>query len=256
MGLLKELFIYIKNNYKNIYRKIISILPNIILILLILIMCICLYKFFNIIKISISEKAIKSTEYDTKIVELNNKINVLEDKLNNMNIRLNEMDTNINMIEDNINSMREYQVREINISKDHAKIGIKIMNENFINPELLFAIIDTRSGGDLFKTIPNSTARGYGLMIESTSRWVYEDIMGNENYTHDMQFDGSKSIEILANYIVYLMEVYDGNIEKLLYSYVGGDDKDFINNINNYLKARNINIKDIEYVYNTWRDNT
>lgn len=252
MGLLKELFIYSRNNCKDMFKKFTNILPYMVLTIFVLITAVCLFKTLTVISINIGEKSINN---DNEIIELNNKINTLEKTISNMNIKLVEMTDYIDTIEIKNNSDIEiYKINENFIPNDHARIGIKIMSENGINPTLLFAIIDARSNGDLFKTIPDSTAKGYGLMIESTARWVYEDIMNENNYTHDIQNDGSKSIEILSNYIVYLMKVYDGDIEKVLYSYVGNKDEEFVNEINDYLEVHGINIEYIEYTYKIWGD--
>ena len=50
------------------------------------------------------------------------------------------------------------------------------------------------------------------------------------------------------------MKVYDGDIEKVLYSYVGNKDEEFVNEINDYLEVHGINIEYIEYTYKIWGD--
>lgn len=235
MSILKEVLKYIKNKFSIVlrYRGLIDA----VIIIIVIASISHNITTFNVLSKTMSDH-IDGTE---------NRISVLENDIILIGTTINELqDTDT---KSNDYNMDIYLVGERAIPEEHARLGVRIMLDNGIDPGVLFAIIDSRSEGDLFKTIPRSTARGYGLMIENTAAWVYEDIMGKKGYTHAMQTDGVRSVEIVAEYIVHLMKVHDGNIEEVSYSYVGSRDEEFYNKVKSYIYQYNKDLAEIEYDY-------
>ena len=83
------------------------------------------------------------------------------------------------------------------ITYDQLKTGIDIMQQNNIDPALLFAIIMTESHGIETAKNPTSTATGYGQILESTGKSVYEKYMGNGKGTFEtsMLLDGDQMLK-------------------------------------------------------------
>lgn len=124
------------------------------------------------------------------------------------------------------------------ITYDQLKTGVDIMQQNNIDPALLFAIIMTESHGIEDAKNPTSTATGYGQILESTGKSVYEKYMGNGKGSFDtsMLVDGDKNVEITAYYIDYCIK-NNSDIYKALLAYRGTEDESWERKVDSYLNA-------------------
>lgn len=122
------------------------------------------------------------------------------------------------------------------IQYDQLKTGIDIMEENGIDPNILFSVIMTESHGVENAKNSTSTASGYGQLLVSTGKSVYEKYMDNEPGTFDkeMLLDGETNITIAANYLSQLID-NSSNLTEALYKYRGIPDSKWLNSVNKYL---------------------
>lgn len=229
MELLKEIYKYAKDKRKNV----------ILIVLLVIYIIVSSYMIIQYLyTINGIKLSIEGVSY--QVDKLQDTVDKGEDKIAEIIIENHDIDQP---------DYSMYIKDHMKIPDDHIRIGINIMESNNIDPILLFAIIDARTGGNLFEYTSSPTVRGYGLMIENTSRWVYEDMLGKRNYSNDMQNDGSISIQILAEYISYLMKVHNGDIREVTYSYIGSVNDYFYNEIKEYIECFDKNVVLIEYEY-------
>ena len=129
-----------------------------------------------------------------------------------------------------------YNGERTDIQYDQLKTGIDIMVENDIDPNILFAIIMTESQGQEDAQNATSTASGYGQILASTGKSVYEKYMDNEpgSFSRDMLLDGETNITIAATYLAQLIDT-SSSLSEALYRYRGVQDTGWINKVESYL---------------------
>ena len=144
-----------------------------------------------------------------------------------------------------------YRGHRTDITYDQLKTGIDIMEENEINPALLFGIIMVESHGIEDAQNATSSATGYGQLLTSTGKSIYEKYMGNGRgtFSSDILLDGDENIKITAAYIDYCIK-HNGSIYGALNSYRGYEDADWEKALENYLKSFDTNLVEInEAIY-------
>lgn len=122
------------------------------------------------------------------------------------------------------------------ITYDQLITAEKLMVDNNIDPNLIFAIIMTESEGHANASNKSSTAAGYGQILASTGKAVYEDVMknGSGSFTYSMLYDGNTNIAICANYLNYLV-ANSNSIYEVIESYRGMKDKAYCTKLDYYL---------------------
>ena len=88
---------------------------------------------------------------------------------------------------------------------------------------LVLAIAMNESRGQEKSKNPYSTATGYCGILNTTGKYLYEDIMGNEkgSYSHDLAYNGYINLELSLQYIKYLNDMYGGDTLSVVNSYRG-----------------------------------
>lgn len=111
--------------------------------------------------------------------------------------------------------------------------GDKLCQEHDINPHWVWEIITCESYYDVNANISTSSARGLGGFLESSGRWVYEDLMGNgkNTYDHDMAYDPYIAIEMLVYLLEWMKIEYNGNLEAMIRHYSGDPSGAYYNNL-------------------------
>ena len=129
-----------------------------------------------------------------------------------------------------------YEGERTDIQYDQLKTGIDIMVENDIDPNILFSVIMTESKGQEDAQNSTSTASGYGQILASTGKSVYEKYMDNEpgSFDREMLLDGETNITIAANYLAQLIDT-SSDLTQALYKYRGVKDSAWLNKVNGYL---------------------
>lgn len=111
--------------------------------------------------------------------------------------------------------------------------------------DLILSIVMTESNGIEIAKNPNSTATGYGQFLSNTGEFVYERLMGNDQYTHDLATNGDINLEMMVEYLCYLDEKYNGNIDQIINEYRGIDSVNYKEKINSYLVNNDLNLNTI-----------
>lgn len=111
--------------------------------------------------------------------------------------------------------------------------------------DLVLAIAMKESTGNSQAYNKSSGATGYGQFLNSTAKFVYTKLQGNENYTHDVSLDGETNLKMVADYMDYLTNYYGGSVPKAINSYRGCYDKGYISIINKYLGYNGLSLNTI-----------
>jgi soluble lytic murein transglycosylase-like protein len=132
------------------------------------------------------------------------------------------------------------------LTYDQVATGEEIMEEYGMDPDLLFGIIMTESGGDETATNSESTARGYGQLLSGTGEMVWENILGNGNYSHSYALDGDKNITMMAALLDWFRTDQNMTLTASIKYYRGVDDvSSYIATINSYIKTKGNSVEKI-----------
>lgn len=207
----------------------------------------------------------KILEYQNNIIreydkDISNKLNSI---INDMNILDEE---NISLIKSNneyYNTLKEYSLREElydkysyilydtsgkrnDITFNQLKTSESILVKNGLDPNILYAIIKVESNGYENAKNKNSTATGYGQLLVSTGKSIYENYMnkGKGSFSHSILYNGDTNIIIASNYLVYLKK-HSNNIYQVVNGYRGMNDRAYTTKLNKYLKYANTSLAQI-----------
>ena len=159
----------------------------------------------NISELSSTDLLSKTTEiqeeynYAQSLISVNDELN---SKIENLTAGIVELDKeNISLVESNntyykeFSTLREraelyeeyeyalmYNGERTDITYDQLKTGITICEESGVDPHLLFAFIMAESRGVETAKNANSTATGYGQLLNGTAKFVYEDLLKFSSY--------------------------------------------------------------------------
>lgn len=97
-----------------------------------------------------------------------------------------------------------------------------------IDPTVLLGIMTQESGGDNFKTNKASGARGSMQFIDSTAKQYLKaigrsDLIKNLGTANDPRYDMQVSIQMAKAYMLNLLKRYNGDTNKAIYAYNGGE---------------------------------
>jgi regulator of replication initiation timing len=122
------------------------------------------------------------------------------------------------------------------LTYDQVATGEELMVENGMDPDLLFGIIMTESGGDETAANTTSTARGYGQILKSSGVLIYEKLQGHGSgtYTHSMAYDGDTNISMIVTLLAYFRDK-GYSLDKAINCYRGLDDSSYKKKINSYI---------------------
>ena len=136
--------------------------------------------------------------------------------------------------------------RRTDLSYDNIKTGEELAKENGIDPDLVFGIMMTESGGDAKATNSKSTARGLGQVLRGTGKFVYEKVQGHGSgtYNHDMAFNPSTNISLVCSYLGYLKSS-GKSAYATIKSYRGVEPTAYIRTIDSYISKAGTSFSDI-----------
>ena len=122
-----------------------------------------------------------------------------------------------------------------------------LVEESSINDEdLILSWIMTESGGKEKARSTMSTAKGYGQFLDSTSKFVYTELLDRSDWNSSVALDGTTNLEMMVAYIDYLYEVNDGNLYEIIRDYRGKQDIDgYVASIDKYLENSGKSVHDI-----------
>ena len=141
------------------------------------------------------------------------------------------------------------------ITYDQLQTLETLVEDSSINDEdLILSWIMTESGGNEKARNTSSTAKGYGQFLDSTSKFVYTELLNKSNWTSSVALDGDINLEMMVAYIDYLYEVNDGNLYEIIRDYRGKQDiSGYVAKIDSYLENAG---KSVEEIYLACLDNT
>jgi len=116
-----------------------------------------------------------------------------------------------------------YDGKRTDVTYEQIKSGEQIMLENGYNPNILFSTIMVESRGVETAKNKESTATGYGQILASTGKYIYEDLMGNPKgtYKHSMAKDGDLNMQMTATYIDHLLDINNAKLLNAMRTYSG-----------------------------------
>lgn len=121
---------------------------------------------------------------------------------------------------------------------DQIATGEELMEKAGIDPDLLFGIIMTESGGNEKASNSTSTARGFGQMLAGTGEYVYEDILNLGTYNHSMAYNGDTNIRMVVGYLGYLKNTRHMSAYNTIKAYRGIEPTGYIRTINSYINKK------------------
>lgn len=121
---------------------------------------------------------------------------------------------------------------------DQIATGEELMKKAGIDPDLLFGIIMTESGGNEKASNSTSTARGFGQMLAGTGEYVYEDILNLGTYNHSMAYNGDTNIRMVVGYLGYLKNTRHMSAYNAVKAYRGVEPTGYIKTINSYINKK------------------
>lgn len=116
--------------------------------------------------------------------------------------------------------------------------GEELMVAKGLNPNLMFGTIMVESNGipDAVNTVSGAT--GYGQFLDSTAKFVWTNLLGNDTYYSDIRKDGESNILMMAEYYDYLYDEYNGDTFSVVKCYSGNTTYEgaarYLANVNNF----------------------
>lgn len=109
---------------------------------------------------------------------------------------------------------------ESDIDDDQIQYILDLCNDKGVNPYLISSIIYTESRGksDVYNS---ENCRGYGGISEVAGEFIYENILEQGEYNHNMAFDPYTNLSIMINLLDYLMTENDADIKYVVQYYSG-----------------------------------
>jgi hypothetical protein len=101
--------------------------------------------------------------------------------------------------------------------------------------DLILSWIMVESGGNEKIKNSSSSAKGYGQFLDSTSKYVYTNLLGYDDWDSSVALDGNINIQMMVAYINYLYDYSGNNLYATINNYRGCYDESYISKLNMYL---------------------
>lgn len=133
------------------------------------------------------------------------------------------------------------------LTYEEVQYAEDLMLEKGLNPHLLVGSIVVESTCNPEAVHPDTKATGYGQILNSTGKWIWEDLMGNTGYYPDLRKDGISNIAMMATYYDYLYSKHDTTLGVVkAYSGNSTDDgaREYLNKINSVTQTVGVTIEE------------
>ena len=215
------------------------------------------------LKETINQKDIEyqalAKEKTMAITNLHYIINDLSDENESLNSIINDMDDQLKAVAsvnesyvDELNTLRKrselynkyeyavmYDDERTELTYEEIEYGEDLMLAKGLDPDLMFGTIMVESRGNPNAVNKTSGATGYGQFLNSTGRWVWKDLLGNNTYHSDIRKDGESNILMMATYYDYLYSEV-GNTFNVVKSYSGNSTnegtEEYLSNVNSFTR--------------------
>lgn len=163
-----------------------------------------------------------SYEIMTQAKEKDQLISDLQETIEELDAQIKEVSATNKEYVDDLNRLRtreelynkyEYAIYEdgyrTDLTYEEIQLGEELMVEKGYDPHLMFGSIMVECSGDREQVTPPHDATGYGQFLDSTARWVWTKLMGNDedDYYSEIRKDGETNIKMMAEYYDYLYSV-------------------------------------------------
>lgn len=121
-----------------------------------------------------------------------------------------------------------------------------IENSSINDEDLILSWIMTESNGKENAQNSTSTAKGYGQLLNGTSKFVYTNLMGETEWSPSVALDGDTNLEMMVNYVDYLYKQNNGDLYATIRSYRGKNDiSGYVAQIDSYLACKGKSVAQI-----------
>lgn len=129
--------------------------------------------------------------------------------------------------------------KRTDITYDQIKSLQQLLKDKKVNDtDLFLSWIMTESGGKEKCTSSYSTAKGYGQILDGTSKFVYKKVMKKKNWDNSIAYDGKKNMELMSHYVDYLYSTNNNSLIKTIKRYRGKENvSGYVGRMNEYLKG-------------------
>lgn len=129
--------------------------------------------------------------------------------------------------------------KRTDITYDQIKSLQQLLKDKKVNDtDLFLSWIMTESGGKEKCTSSYSTAKGYGQILDGTSKFVYKKVMKKKNWNNSIAYDGKKNMELMSHYVDYLYSTNNNSLIKTIKRYRGKENvSGYVGRMNEYLKG-------------------
>lgn len=173
-------------------------------------------------------------EKNYEIANLNYKIDGLEEVVNELDEQISNVSEVNKSYVDELNYLRSreelydkyeyaimYDGKRTELKYEEIQYGEELMLAKGHNPNLMFGSIMVESRANPVAVNKESGATGYGQFLDSTAKWVWTKLIGNNSYYSDIRKDGKANIQMMAEYYDYLYGMYGNNTLKVVKHYSG-----------------------------------
>ena len=199
-------------------------------------------------------------EHDNMILAKEQEIVDLEYVINNLGVIIDDIDGQLKQVA----SVNESYVDELNLLRSRSELydkyeyaifdngertaltyeeieyGEQLMLANGYDPNLMFGTIMVESRANPEAVNKDSGATGYGQFLDSTAKWVWTRILGNDSYYSDIRKNGKANIQMMAAYYDHLYSIYDDTFT-VMKLYSGNSTNEgahkYIARVNNFVKT-------------------
>lgn len=106
-----------------------------------------------------------------------------------------------------------YGGKRTDLTYEEIQFGEELMVSKGYDPDLMFGSIMVESNANPNAVNKDSGATGYGQFLDSTAKWVWTAMLGNNTYYSDIRKDGKANILMMATYYDYLYSVTGSTFE-------------------------------------------
>lgn len=118
-------------------------------------------------------------------------------------------------------------------------------DKNMDDPDMILATAMVESSGKSNARSSESTAKGYGQLLDGTSKFVYTKLLGQKGWSPAVSLDPEKNLEMMVAFYDYLYSKH-GSLPRAVTHYRGLNDTGYVNKINSFLASKDKSINSID----------
>lgn len=185
---------------------------------------------------SMSETITELTDISTKLDEENQQLK--QDNLDLMDT-VDEYQSREELFNKYEYALYDTQNKRTDITYNQlSNLETMLEDSNIKDTDLILAMIMTESNGNEKAQSAVSTAKGYGQILDGTSKFVYTKLLNNSGWNSSVALNGDTNIEMMVAYTDYLYDQNNGNLYEIIKDYRGKTDiTSYVRTIDTYLAS-------------------